>query len=419
MASGFGDYLAIYLLPFQDLPNAAPEKGSVGMYRHEVKLRGTDEHDVIAQVLNKGGTLISVKKVGAQNQWLYSVPKEYKRQLLQAITFSVRGGMSAGRAFQAVVESESGPLRAKLDPGLAVIQSGGTCFDAIKATGLYDDTTLAILESGELTGNIADSLETAAKHQEGRAAEQKIMFGAVSWTLLDILFSVGGIIGNITGLLPQAQSSMGNVPAESAERVEHAIRVAYIVNWALLAGTVIMLAVFAYCVAGAFSKNRKFRASADKVMQSIPFFNDAVLQSAVAASCTVAQSLVRGGVSLISVSEISARSTLNYSVRSFWEQVKLKLQQGESIARCFSATNLFTHAERILLVSHTSRDQLADTFKVITDQRRARAETAAKRFSAFAFFGSLVYSAIAVVVTLWVSYLQYTAMMANNNSLGG
>lgn len=417
--AGFGDYLAVYLLPYAEQPNAVPEKDSAGMFRHEVKLRGTDERDVVAQVLNKGATLISVRKLRAKGHWFYAVPKEYKRQLLQAITFSVRGGMSAGRAFQAVAENESGPLRAKLDPGLSVIQSGGTCYDAIKATGLYDETTLAILESGELTGNIADSLETAAQHQEGRAAEQKIMYGAVSWTLLDILFSVGGIVGNITGLLPQAESSMGNVPPEAAEHVEQAIRVAYIVNWTLLAGTIIMLGLFAYCVAGALSKSRKWRASADRVMQSIPFFSDAVLQSAVAASCTVAQSLVRGGVSLIPVSDIAAKSTFNFTVRSFWEQVKMKLQQGESISRCFSVSSLFTHAERILLVSHTSREQLADTFRVITAQRRARAETAAKRFSAFAFFGSLFYSAIAVVVTLWVSYLQYTAMMAANNSLGG
>ena len=95
------------------------------------------------------------------------------------------------------------------------------------------------------------------------------------------------------------------------------------------------------------------------------------------------------------------------------------MSMGETIARCFSGNTLFSHSEKILLVSHTNREQLAETFGVIANQRRAFAETGARRFSSFAFFGSLMYSAIAVIVTLWVSYLQYTAMMANSNSMGG
>lgn len=413
------NFQVVYLLPFLETPTASPDPNVPGMYRHTAKLRASGEPEIVSQILGKGGTVISMKKEREQRSMFHTVPKEYKRQLLQATTFAIKGGMSAGRALQAVIESETGPMRATVEPALLVINAGGSCYEAIKAMDIYDETTLAIIESGELTGNIVDALETAAKHQEGRAAEQKIMFGAVSWTMLDILFSVSGIVGNIWGLLPQAEASMHNVPADAAARVESAIRVAYIVNWALLFGTFILIGVFLYCLLGALSKSPKWRAGADKVMQSIPFFSEAVLQSAVAASCTVAQSLIKGGVSLITVSDIASRSTRNWTVKSFWTNVSHKLNQGESIARCFSGSDLFTHAERILLVSHTSREQLSDTFGVITGQRRERAESAAKRFSGFAFFASLLYSALAVVVTLWVSYLQYTAMMASNNSLGG
>lgn len=413
------NFEVVYLLPFLEMPTAAPDPAVPGMYRHTTKVRAAGELEIISQILGKGGTVISMKKERERRSMFHTVPKEYKRQLLQATTFSIQGGMSAGRALQAVIESETGPMRPVVEPALVVINAGGSCYEAIKAMDIYDETTLAIIESGELTGNIVDALETAAKHQEGRAAEQKIMFGAVSWTVLDILFSVSGILGNIWGLLPQAEASMHNVPADAAERVESAIRVAYVVNWTLLFGTVILISLFLYCLMGALSKSPRWRAGADRVMQSIPFFNQAVLQSAVAASCTVAQSLIRGGVSLITVSDIASRSTRNWKVQTFWANVREKLNQGESIARCFSGSDLFTHAERILLVSHTSREQLSDTCGVITVQRRARAETAAKRFSGFAFFASLLYSAISVVVTLWVSYLQYTAMMASNNSLGG
>lgn len=412
------DYTVVYLLPSAEGSTASPEPASPGMYRHESKFRARGEGEIVRQVVLKGGTVISITRDRPVNNWMNPVPKEYKRQLLQATTFSCRGGMSPGRALQSVIENETGPLRARLEPALSTLTSGGSCYEAIKAIELYDETTLAIIEAGELTGAIADALETAAKHQDGRAAEQRIMFGAVTWTLMDILFSISGIAGNIWGLLPQAESSMQNVAAEAAERVERAIHIAYIINWALLFGTFLMLGLFAYCALGAMSKNAKWRAGADKALQEIPFFSIAVLESAIASSCTVANSLVKGGVSLITVSDIASRSTRNWQVRLFWDGVVRKLNHGETIARCFASTTLFTNAERLLLVSHSSREQLADTFGQIAAQRRLRAETAAKKFSAFAFFGSLIYSSLAVCVSLWVSYLQYSAMMASNNSLG-
>lgn len=412
------DYTVVYLLPAAEGPTASPEPSSPGMYRHESKFRARNEGAVIRQVVLKGGTIVSLRRDRPVSSWRYSVPKDYRRQLLQATTFSCRGGMSPGRALQSVIENETGPLRSRLEPALAVLTSGGSCYEAIKVIDLYDETTLAIIESGELTGTIVDALETAAKHQDGRAAEQKIMFGAVTWTLMDILFSISGIAGNIWGMLPQAEASMENVGPEAAERVEQAIHTAYLLNWALLFGTFVMLTLFAYCAIGVMSKSPKWRAGADKLLQRIPFFNVAVLESAVASSCTVANSLVKGGVSLITVSDIASRSTRNWQVRLFWDDVMRKLNQGETIARCFAATSLFTNAERLLLVSHTSREQLADTFGQVATQRRLRAEAAAKKFSAFAFFGSLFYSSLAVCVTLWVSYLQYSAMMASNNALG-
>ena len=412
------DFAVEYLLPYAEVSTATADAGSQGLFRHRGKVKARSEQDAAQQILEKGGTIVSIKAERKRSLVFNPVPKDYKRQLLQATTFSVKGGMSAGRALQSVIESETGPLRARLEPALLVLTSGGSCFEAIRALDFYDETTLAIIESGELTGNILDALETAAKHQDGRAAEQKIMFGAVSWTIMDIVFSVSGIMGNIWGLLPQAESSMAQVPAEAAERIERAIHMAYIVNWALLFGSFVLIGLFAYCVCGALSRNPKLRQSADKIMQNVPFFNDAMRESAVAASCTVAASLVRGGVSLINVADIASRSTRNWQVKSFWQSVADRLNQGETIARCFTSGTLFTHSERILLVSHNSREDLAETLQVITAQRRTRAESAAKKFSGAAFFGSLFYSSIAVIVTLWVSYLQYTAMMANNNSIG-
>lgn len=412
------DYAVEYLLPYAEVSTASADAGSQGLFRHKGKLKARSEQEAAEQILVKGGTIVSIKPERKQSLLLNPVPKDYKRQLLQATTFSVKGGMSAGRALQSVIESETGPLRVRLEPALIVLTSGGSCYEAIRALGFYDETTMAIIESGELTGNILDALETAAKHQDGRAAEQKIMFGAVSWTVMDILFSVSGIMGNIWGLLPQAEDSMAQVPPEAAERIEHAIQTAYMVNWALLFGSFIFIAIFLFCLFGALSPNARWRQAADKVMANVPFFNDAMRESAIAASCTVAASLVRGGVSLINVSDIASRSTRNWQVKSFWASVCERLNQGETIARCFTIGNLFSHSERILLVSHNSREDLSETLQVITAQRRTRAESAAKKFSAFAFFGSLFYSSIAVVVTLWVSYLQYTAMMTNNNSLG-
>ncbi len=232
------------------------------------------------------------------------------------------------------------------------------------------------------------------------------------------LLSVGGILGNIFGMLPQAESSAGKMSPADAERMMSAIQTAYWTNYILLAGTVILSALIIFAVLAHLGNNMDMRRKAVAMLLKVPFFNDAMQHSAVASTTSVAHSLIKGGVPFLSAARIAQKSTMFPAVNDYWRIAHDRVQSGEPISRAL-AQSILQSSERLIVVAHASREQLAHAFLLIASRRAELAASAAKKFSIASFMASLFYSSIAVIVTLWVTYLQYQSMMSATTNVGG
>jgi type II secretory pathway component PulF len=407
------NYRVVYLMPRPENLMAQPDKDVPGYYRHATLLASPDARSIISEIRQRGGLPLEVKEMRPKPAWLSSVNRAYKLQLLQAINYNVRGGMSAARALEMVVDGESGPNRGLLNPALTVLRTGGTFPEAMRALGFFDESTISIIEAGERTGRMRDSLNAAASHYEKTSNGVKAMFGAVSWTLLDIGFAVTSIIGLRFSLLPtltNAAGSAGETPAEK-EAFQKLVDQAYLVNDLLIGGTFILLAFVLVGIYGYAANVKSIRDRVDAVMARIPGLGTALLNGAISTSFTVASSMLRGGVPFLPSASTAAAGTGHLEVRNFWANAVQRVETGETIPRALNSP-LLNSSEAMLIASHNTQRELGEVLERIAERRDGIALAASKKFSLGMFVASMLYSGIAVMFTLYVVYVQNKQMMS-------
>lgn len=407
------NYRVTYLMPFAENSGAVPDKQVPGYFRHETVLVADDSSAAVREIRNRSGVPLSVSEVRPMLAIFNRVSRYYRIQFLQAINFNVQAGMSSGRALQHVIESETGKIRQRLSLGYNLLRGGSGFHASVQAMGMYDETTLAILEAGERTGSMREALQAAIDFLLLRVNSVKAMFGAVSWTALDLVMAMIAIGGNRFGLLPTLErSGFKTERAADAAKFQDLLSLAYLVNNVLLAFSVLLTALFLFILYAYFvSSNERLRLMVDKLLLRIPALKDALLHSAISATFMIAASILRGGGSFLLAADIASRGTRLSTVREYWRSAVARVYNGEQISGALIHP-LITGSERIILISHTDRSQLGAAFVSVSSSRDTQAASAAKRFSFLIFFASLVYSGSAVLITLWVVYLQNQQMMA-------
>ena len=319
--------------------------------------------------------------------------------------------MSAAKALEAVIESDNSSVRQALDPALMIIKRGGSFMDAMEAIGAFDESTLAILEAGERMGTLKASLATAVDHVASSAANNKAMLGIVSVAGIELFFALSSLLGNRYGVLPHLLNDIPDsaTPAmvhEIEKAVSHGMLFNDIMIWgtfaALFAG---LVAAFAY-----FDNDRAFRRWADDKVMLIPQLSDVVLNTAAANSFKVAASLLKGGVHLTNAMAIAVKSTRVPTVIEYWETAIDRTNAGDSVAASLMH-RLLDNSDRVLVSAHKEAADLAESFESIAAKRLDRSKSAAKKFSYLLFLAMAAYSIIAVASSLYVVYIQNTALL--------
>lgn len=409
-------YSATYLLPYAAGPSAMPDRKAKGYFRHKEIVSATTDREVVRDLVARQAVPIDVKEIKPAHPLLGGrIRKEFRQQFLLSLTFSVDGGMSPGRALEQAIESETGPMRQRLNVGLNALRQGRSFLDALRAVDIYDSTTMAIIEAGEETGTLRQALTTAEAHlQKGNDARKSII-AALSWTGIDLFFAIASILSTRLGLIPYLREQNAGDTKE-AEAMMKALDYATFANDILIAFSVLALFALLAGVYGYFSDNDGLRARIDAMLLKVPVVRDLMSNTAMSGTCGVMASLLTGGVNFIPATQIAERGTRMMSVIRYWSTARNRVETGESPAAA-TAMEPFTDTERMILRSHRDSSQLARAYQLIGLQRDEKAKAASTRFARVAFLTTMAYSSLGVLLVLYVVYLQNESTM--NMSFGG
>lgn len=411
-ATTYFNYRVRYLSREQASPGAVRDRVNPDYWICEDIIPAVDEDSALRQVIGQGNVPLQAKLLRRKSG---SVNSDYRLKFMMAILFTVQAGSSVGTAMERTIEAESWPMRGKLDPALRLLRSGATFSEAITLLDMYDETTLAILGAGEQTGTMAQALATAIQHLQRKSSADTLMKSAVTMMTLDIVMAMTSSFTAVFGLLPQAEKQ--GIQTKDPEALLHwdkAIAVGYWSNWILLglAGIALVLAFLAW-LGYEFGKPTT-RAYVETVLRRLPFLGQALLHDSVSVSSSIASHLLRGGVLFTSSIEVTARAVKLPVVKRYWQQV-LSMTLGGAPTAVALAREPMTSSEQRVLASHTNAEQLAEALQHISEYRQQQAAKANKLFIGLGLVLSFVYSGLGIASTLYVNYIQISAIMSSSS----
>ncbi|MFD2274160.1 type II secretion system F family protein [Undibacterium arcticum] len=166
---------------------------------------------IVGQIIELGGTPVNFQLMKPRSRLFSKITGAYKEQFLRAIYFNC-SAMSAAKALEAVIESDTSSVRTQLNPALAIIKRGGSFMEAIEALNAFDESTLAILEAGERTGTLSEAINTAVEHLQSSATTAKLMIGMGTFAAIEVFMAVSSLLGNRYGMLPSMTKNIPEKP---------------------------------------------------------------------------------------------------------------------------------------------------------------------------------------------------------------
>lgn len=419
MSHTLHNFEVCYLLRTPASPEQVEFTKAPGWFVHRATMVGTDAVSLAREIREAGGVPTRITAMPPRSAWrnlvtmvVSPVPTDFRQQFLQAVGFSISGGMSAFKALAHAIESDNGPQRAALNPALVILRRGGGFAEAITATELYDDSTLAILAAGERIGDLPSAIDSALAHAKTVTGSLLMVRAALAWMVLDLLSIVSTVWGIRFGFLPYIEKQgMETDAPEKLAAFKHSLQFAYVANdillaVSLLAGGLFLLGAWAY-----WGRNPGLRRWVDLQIQRIPGIRDALLHGGFANACRVAASLLSSGVTLTNTLAIASQASRLTTIHDFWLTAVQRLDAGLAVADALNQSVL-TSTERMLIQAHDDQSQLATTLNIMATQRDEMAKRGSKLFFQIAMGTTIVYCSLAVLVALYVVWIQNESLMS-------
>lgn len=263
-----------YLAPQMLDATARPDERLSGYFRHQLVITASRKREAIQQVIDRGGVVLEVFELKAKSRLSRllgsKVSRSYKQKFLQALAFNVRSGLSPEKALEQVILGELGEPRLALNQALNALRQGFGFVAAVELLNWFDDSTLAVLSAGEAAGQLSEALETAVSFYEKGSATLKLMFGAVTWTALDLIMAVSTVVGMRFGLIEQLKTTplVSEDPAKVAQ-YQSSLALAEWVNNGLLAFSFVFFLVLLYFTMLVLSPDQKTRAQAFGMLEKV------------------------------------------------------------------------------------------------------------------------------------------------------
>ncbi len=393
--------------------NARPMPELGGQYLHTAIYTGYTEQEAWNYFEGIGGSVLTIKPL-VRHRWLGgTTSRSMKLQILQSISFNCRAGLSPARAFQQVTSSVTGPEKTILNDALRSMSLGKPFADSIELMEWYDESTIAVLRTGENTGQLAQALHSAVAHFSRSSDLIKIIIGTVVFTSFDLFMAVSSIVGTRFGLIPSVkEQGIQTEKPEVKEAFEKSLELATNVNDGLLVGTLLIIMAIGFIVYCIFSKNPDMRKRGASILNRIPTVGPLLESVALSNALTILAELVKSGVRMRNSMDITLRATRHEGTLQYLRTATKSLDRGVPPRQAFAIEPL-SMAEKIVIQSSNDSAQFSHSLSNIAQSREDIGRKLAKRFAMLALVTSLGYSGISVGFSLWVVYIQ------NSSLLGG
>jgi type IV pilus assembly protein PilC len=253
----------------------------------------------------------------------------------------VESGISLLTALELLGEQAPKKALKKIITGLAEeIREGGSFSQALgHYPRVFHDTYCQVIKASEQTGSLEAGLKHAAAYTEKLAMANQKIKRALLYPAFVLLMAVAVAVLLITVALPPLVNLFQSLGANLPWMTRTLIAVTdFVFAYKLYILGIIVLLVFSAVLSWRLPSVKLAR---DNIVLKIPVIGNIVIERSMQHFCQTASMLLKAGLRLPMIMDVTIQANRNRVIRQAFEQVREKLVQGEGLSLPMSETALF------------------------------------------------------------------------------
>ena len=328
---------------------------------------------------------------------------------IRQLSVMTNAGISVHDALNEIAASTNDPrLKEIFTQASENINAGMSLSDTFKRYR-YDlgGITLAMIELGEQTGNMAESLAALADILEEIQENVQKFKKAMRYPLITLGAMAVAFTILILMVVPKFKSIFAKFHAELPLPTKILLGIEYMMsNYGLLvlAGIIITIMMIIYL----YRNNEEFKYRMDSLMLHTYLIKDVIFFSTLNRFAIVFTELIRAGIPIADALDTATSMVDNAVLKEKLEGVKIAVQRGVSLTEAFKDTGVFENMIIQMISAGESSGQLDAMMRKVTDYYRMRFNNILDNMSSYiepimlAIIGALVLLlALGIFLPMW------------------
>lgn len=336
-----------------------------------------------------GGGFSSLQRIKSKDKTLFT------RQLATL----TKAGLPLAKAIHILIEQTSNPkmLRIIKDVG-TTIEGGSTLAQALaKYPDIFPDIYISMIEAGEVSGNLEESLLRLALQEEKANEINSKIRGALTYPIVVLAVLVGVMILMITVVLPQVGKMYTDLGKPLPAMTQLLLGVAGVMQrfWYLFV---------AFGIGGIYMLRRYVgtppgRLALDRLKLQIPFISTLMQKMYMAQFSRTLGSLVGSGVPLLQALGITSKAIGNVLIQREVGRIASQVKSGAALSKPISDSNYFLPLVGQMISVGEQTGTLGDSLNKVASYFEEEVDDTVKNIS------TLIEPATMIVLGLMVAFL--------------
>lgn len=241
-------------------------------------------------------------------------------------------GIPLAQSLRTVAEqTENKKLQEIVEEIIGSVEGGKSLSDAFGAhSDVFDPIFLALIQAGEASGTLDDSLKRIADQQEKDAAVMSKIRGALTYPIIVLVVIIGVVIFMLVTVVPQVENIYKSMGKQLPILTQIMVSMAdFIRNFWWL--------ILLVCIIGGYFLMQYLKTDAgitfkDKFKLNVPFFKNMFRKLYMARFARTGQTLLQTGVAMLDTLRITGDAVNNTVIKASIDRAADKVKGGKTLS---------------------------------------------------------------------------------------
>lgn len=340
--------------------------------------------------------------------------RAHRLPFLQALYDLTSSGLSAGEAIRLLANRIKEPTLKGLSGEIwDRLSEGDTLSHALQDfPAVFDESTVSLLQAGEATGNLNDTLARLIEHLNEQRELRRQLGNALAYPLFMTVVATGVILFFLFFLLPRLQSLLSALGGELPWSTQLLVSSS---DFALKYGLFVVIGLVVLGISfWRWRMTEAGRRVTDQWSLRIPLLNTFVQSQTVLSFSQTLSVLLENGITTVDALRMTEKQVANRIHRDAFDEATDRIMEGESLSQALPDTGCFPDLvlDQLAVGENTgnivpSLKKIATSYRrMVSDQLNTFTKVIASGvlLSVFLFVGFIAYAMVSAIFTLSSSF---------------